>query len=81
MNMRAESSISRWGTGLAVRIPDAIAQQWGVQEGSAIEIIPQGERIMLSKKPYDLDDMLAQITPENLHTEWDTGASQGREAW
>lgn len=76
-----ESHISRWGTSLAVRIPDAIALQWGVQEGSAIEIIPQGEQIMLCKKTYDLDDMLAQVTPENLHTEWDTGAPQGQEIW
>ena len=77
----AASHISRWGTSLAIRIPDAVARQWGVQEGSAIEIIPQGERIMLCKKPYDLDDMLARVTPENLHTEWNTGAPQGREAW
>ncbi len=77
----AESSVSRWGTSLVVSIPDAIAQQWGVQEGSAIEIIPQGEQIMLCKKAYDLDDMLAQVTSENLHTEWNTGAPQGREAW
>lgn len=81
MNMRAESRISRWGTGLAVRIPDAIAQQWGVQEGAEIEIIPQGERIMLCKKPYDLEDMLAQITPEKLHTEQDFGTPIGREEW
>ena len=64
-----ESHISRWGTSLAVRIPDEIARQWGVQEGSAIQIIPQGEQIVLCKKSSDLDDMLAQITPENLHPE------------
>ena len=39
------------------------------------------KRIMLCKKKYDLDDMLARVIPENLHTEWDTGAPQGREAW
>ena len=77
----AESRISKWGTGLAVRIPDTIARQWGVQEGSEIQIIPQGEQIMLRKKPYNLHDMLAQVTPENLHTEWDTGIPQGREEW
>lgn len=77
----AESHISRWGTSLAVRIPDSIAQQWGVQEGSAIQIIPHGEQIMLCKKTYDLDDLLAQVTPENLHTEWDIGATQGQEVW
>ena len=77
----AESHVSRWGTDLAVRIPDAVARQWGVQEGSAIEIIPQGEQVVLCKKSYDLDDMLAQITSENLHSEWDTGSPHGREEW
>ena len=77
----AESRISKWGTGLAVRIPDTIARQWGIQEGSEIQIIPQGEQIMLRKKPYNLHDMLAQVTPKNLHTEWDTGIPQGREEW
>ncbi len=77
----AESHISRWGTSLVVRIPKAIARQWGVQEGSAIEIIPQGEQLVLCKKRYDLDDLLAQITPENLHSEQSTGTPQGREEW
>ena len=61
--------------------PTPYIQQWGVQEGSAIQIIPQGEQIMLCKKTYDLDDMLAQITPENLHTEQSSGAPRGREEW
>ena len=33
------------------------------------------------RKTYHLDDMLAQITPENRHPEWDTGPSQGSEEW
>ena len=79
-NVVAESHISRWGTSLAVRIPDAIARQWGVQEGSAIEIISQGERIVLCKKTYDLDDMLAQITPENIASpSWNTLNSSSKD--
>ena len=77
----AESYISKLENGLAVRIPDAIARQWGVHEGSAIEVIPQGEQLILSKKPYDLDSLLSQITPENLHAEQDFGAPRGREEW
>ena len=30
---------------------------------------------------YSLADLLAQISPENRHTEVDTGSSVGREAW
>ncbi|MYF64993.1 MAG: AbrB/MazE/SpoVT family DNA-binding domain-containing protein, partial [Chloroflexi bacterium] len=40
--MGAKTHVSRWGTSLAVRIPKAIVEQWGVQEGSAIELISRG---------------------------------------
>ena len=72
--MGAKSHVSRWGTSLAVRIPKSIAEQWGVQEGSVIEIEPDGDQIVLRKRNYDLADMLAQVTPENLHPEENWGA-------
>ena len=67
--MGAKSHISKWGTSLAVRIPKPIAEQWGVQEGSAIEIVPRGDQVVLRKRSYDLVGMLAQMTPDNLHSE------------
>ena len=79
--MGAKSHISRWGTSLAIRIPKPIAEQWGVQEGSVIEIEPKGDEVVLRKKKYDLAEMLAQVTPQNLHTEEDWGPAQGREEW
>ena len=33
------------------------------------------------KKTHHLADMLAQITSENLHPEWDTASAQGKEEW
>ena len=79
--MGVRSHISKWGTSLAIRIPRAIAQQWGVREGSAVEITAYGDHVILQKQTYDLDEMLAQITAENLHGEQDTGAAQGNEEW
>ncbi|MDE0100022.1 MAG: AbrB/MazE/SpoVT family DNA-binding domain-containing protein [Truepera sp.] len=77
--MGAKSYVSRWGSSLAVRIPKPVAEQWGVQEGSAIEIVPRGDQIVLHKKIYDLASMLAQVKPDNLHPEQDTGPAQGSE--
>ena len=48
--MGAKSYVSRWGSSLAVRIPKPVAEQWGVQEGSAVEIVPRGDQIVLHKK-------------------------------
>ncbi len=79
--MGAKSHISKWGTSLAVRIPKPIAEQWGVQEGSAIEIVSRGNQVVLRKKPYNLDDMLANVTPGNLHSELDASPAVGNEEW
>ena len=79
--MGTKSRVARWGTSLAVRIPKPIAEQWGVQEGSAIEMISQGDKVLLSKGAYDLDDLLEQVTQDNLHPEVDSGPAQGNEAW
>ena len=79
--MGAKSHVSKWGASLAVRIPKPIAEQWGVQEGSAIEIVSRGDQVVLRKKSYDLADMLAEITPDNVHPEQDSGPSQGAEDW
>ena len=79
--MGAKSHVSKWGTSLAVRIPKPIAEQWGVEEGSAIEIVPRGDRLVLRKMAYDLNRMLAAVEPGNLHPEVRTGPAQGGEAW
>lgn len=73
--------ISGWGSSLAIRIPKPIAEQWGVQEGSSVEILPNGNHIVLRKAPYDLDEMLASVEPGNLHHETETGPLQGAEIW
>lgn len=79
--MGAKAHVSKWGTSLAVRIPKPIAEQWGVEEGSAIEFDPRGDRLVLRKKAYDLNEMLAAVGAHNLHSEIDTGPAQGREEW
>ena len=79
--MGAKSHVARWGTSLAVRIPKPIAEQWGVQEGSAIEMVSRGDQVVLSKKSYDLTEMLARVTVDNIHAEQDSGPAQGNERW
>ncbi len=79
--MGAKSHVSRWGSSLAVRIPKPIAEQWGVQEGSSIEIVSDDGQVILRKTPYNLTDMLAQVNPDNVHTEHDFGQAQGNEEW
>ena len=79
--MAAKTRIATWGSSLAVRIPKPIAEQWGVQEGSAIEIGPDGDTLLLRKQSYDLLNLLDPVTSDNLHGETDTGSPQGKEVW
>lgn len=79
--MGTRTHISKWGSSLAVRIPKAIADQWGVREGSPIEMAPRGDRIVLRRTPHDLDRMLELMTEDNFHSDQDFGPPQGVEAW
>ena len=63
------------------RIPKPIVDQCGVQEGSALEMFPHGRQIVPRRKSYKLTDMLAQVTLDNIHSEWDMGEVRGREEW
>ena len=35
----------------------------------------------MRRRSYDLEDMLDQVTEENLHPETDTGPARGNEVW
>ena len=63
--MGTQSHVARWGSSLAVRIPKPLAEEWGVHAGSAIEITTDGERLTLTKRAYDLDELLSVVTRDN----------------
>ena len=74
--------IQKWGNSLALRIPKAYAQQLGLRSDSAVKILIEGERLVIEPVTREtLDDLLAQVTPENLHRETDWGVSVGKEVW
>ena len=78
------TKIQKWGNSLGLRIPKSFAKEAGVEEGSAVDISIQGDRLVIQTvRPvrYELDDLLSQIREENLHDEIGTGQSAGREAW
>ena len=76
--------IKKWGNSLALRIPKPLAIEVGLDEGSRIDITAEGDKLVITpvREPeLTLSVLLAQITPENLHKEVDTGAVVGDEAW
>jgi antitoxin MazE len=77
-------AVRKWGNSLGVRIPKALADQAGISNGSALELVADGHRLVATpiEDAPTLDDMVAGITPQNRHGEVDAPRSQvGREAW
>lgn len=78
------SKVQKWGNSLAVRIPRGFARDTGLEEGAQVDMkIEAGEiRIRPIRRPrYRLDELVAAITPENVHGEVDYGPGVGGEAW
>ena len=82
--MPNETTISKWGNSLAVRIPLAIAKQAGLGEGDAVTLeLDRDGGVVLRPAPrkYELSELVSRITPKNRHRESDWGPPQGEESW
>jgi antitoxin MazE len=80
--MRVE--IQKWGNSLAVRIPKAIAVESKIQQGSEVDLTLEDGRVVLNPvqpPEYRLEDLLAEVSRENLHGEVDMGGPLGKESW
>jgi antitoxin MazE len=76
--------IQKWGNSLALRIPRSFAAETALDQGAEVDLTLEEGRLVvtpLQHPEYRLDDLLARITPDNLHDEIDTGGAVGREAW
>ncbi len=77
------TQVSKWGNSLGVRIPKALAQEVGLAEGATVEVKVSGRNLVLApaRREYELEELVAGITPRNRHDESDWGAPVGHEAW
>ena len=75
--------LSRWGNSLAVRIPSGIASEASLRAGNllSIEYADGALRLTPVKDLPDLDELIEQIHPSNVHEEADFGAPVGKEVW
>ena len=68
---------------MAVRIPGTYAKDLDLKEGMELEVslVDGGLLLRPCAKGYTLEELVARITPENVHGETDWGEGVGREAW
>ena len=75
--------VKKWGNSASVRIPTAIMEAAHLELDAAVDISEENGRIViipLRDPEYDLDDLLAKITDQNMHEASDFGALEGMEA-
>ena len=78
------TKVQKWGNSLGLRIPKSFAKEASVEEGSAVDLSVSDGKLVIQPVPqkrYELQELLAAVTEDNLHSEISTGEPQGREAW
>ncbi len=77
----ANAQVVKWGNSLAVRIPKLLAEEAGLSEGDHILMEAAGGQIKLRRTDRIplLQELVAQITPENRYEEISTGRERGKE--
>ena len=79
-----ETRVQKWGNSLALRIPNPLATQVGLEANTLVRVLLRGEELVIMpvKPPtLKLEDLLPQVTEHNLHGEVFTGPAAGREEW
>jgi antitoxin MazE len=76
--------VRKWGNSLALRIPKSFAVESKIEQGSTVEVSLESGKIVffpVVEPEVSLEELLAGVTAENLHSEIDTGTAVGQEAW
>jgi antitoxin MazE len=79
-----QTKIQKWGNSLGVRIPRGLAEELGLAAGTEVSLTAMdGELVLRPSVPsrLRLQDLLAGITPENIHDAMDSGDAVGAEAF
>ena len=77
-----QTRVQKWGNSLGVRIPRGLAEEIGLGAGTEVSLSAKdGELVLKPSVParLSLDDLLAEVSEENLYSSIDTGSAVGAE--
>lgn len=77
-------TIRKWGNSASVRLPASLMQAMHLEIDQEVELREEGGRIVIEpvdRPEYRIEDLVREITPDNVHDEADTGPPVGRETW
>jgi antitoxin MazE len=81
-DIRLRATVGKWGNSAAVRIPATLLAQANLADKQAIDLVLSDGKITLepvTNQELNLEDLLAQITLDNLHGEVEFGEPVGKE--
>ena len=74
--------VKKWGNSASVRIPAGIMQAAQLSVDAPVDVREEGGCIVIEpikEREFAIEQLLAAITPQNLHAEIDFGAPKGKE--
>jgi antitoxin MazE len=74
--------VKKWGNSASVRIPAAVMEAAKLSLDQHVDIREEDGRVIIEpirEKVFDLGDLLAAVTEENIHDEVDFGPRVGKE--
>jgi len=77
-----QTKVQKWGNSLALRIPKLFALNIDIKQNEFVDLsICDGKLIItpITEKEYSLKELLAGVSEDNLHEEFDTGIPVGKE--
>lgn len=75
-------TMRKWGNSIGVRIPAGILTELNLSAEKKVDVRAEAGRIIIEPiidSQETLEQLLGQITPDNLHSEIDFGESVGKE--
>jgi antitoxin MazE len=77
------STLSRWGNSIGMRIPQEAVERFGLKAGERVEVEVSDESITIRpsrrRKRWNIADLVKGITPEKVGGEFDWGPDVGKE--
>ncbi|HWI84870.1 MAG TPA: AbrB/MazE/SpoVT family DNA-binding domain-containing protein [Sphingomonas sp.] len=78
------TNVKQWGNSASIRIPSSIMAAAALRIDQEVDIREEDGRVIIqpiAAASYQLDALLAGMTPDTFHDEVDFGRPVGGEAW
>jgi antitoxin MazE len=82
--MVMQVQVKKWGNSASVRIPASVLAAASLRVDQAVDVREEGGRVIIepiAEPAFDLDALLAAMTPDTFPEDADFGATMGGEAW